>query len=682
MSQARRDVLYSPDPPVGLLKAFSSAAYELEAEVVVPYSERPLPGVGEFMLVELSGEDSLVGRVSRFAVAGHLTSLQGDAYLADLAKTADTPPPTIMRQMLRYTMKMNLLGHLRLVNDVAGGPFKFSVGERMFATLGRPVHRPSEAALNYLCNVGLENDPSAAELGHLAYGERVLEHVPVRFSVDRLKGRRSFVFARAGYGKSNLLKYLISQIYSAPPDVGLLILDPEGEYALPDDQGRPGLVNVPQLRDRICYYTNRDVPPQYAFAHKGKATVDFGDFPPQDIVSAFVVQEKQENVFANYLRTMQWDDWRELVALLSERTYLADQQKIAKLMRYQQSQRGGEDVSLQAVKNNLVPPIVRLHHKGAALGRNIISDLARAQIVVVDISLLGSEDALALSQLLLHRVFSHNKRHFTDPTGSALRCLAVIEEAQTVLGDRQLDDRNVFVRWVKEGRKYGLGCVLVTQQPGAIADQIISQGDNFFVMHLLNESDLRTLGRHNGHYSDDILAFIRNEPIRGNCYFWCAPDQPFVLPARVADFASVARVELARPVPAKTVRVPAKQIAERVAKHIKDAISSDSRLWVCPAGAEKEKLVAVSEDYLLKAVVIRLQHDGSPLPPGDKWLREELPRLVSAALSGMSARRGQAALAGSTRTVWVMPGSSIQFSAGKSARPERVDVKGLPGTGA
>jgi len=43
--------------------------------------------------------------------------------------------------------------------------------------------------------------------------------------------------------------------------------------------------------------------------------------------------------------------------------------------------------------------------------------------------------------------------------------LAVLEEAQTFLGDRVLDDRNIFVRWVKEGRKYGLGCVLVILQP-------------------------------------------------------------------------------------------------------------------------------------------------------------------------------------------------------------------------
>ena len=81
--------------------------------------------------------------------------------------------------------------------------------------------------------------------------------------------------------------------------------------------------------------------------------------------------------------------------------------------------------------------------------------------------------------------------------------------------------------------------MLVTQQPSSISDQIISQGDNFFVLHLLNENDLQTLKRHNAYFSDEILGFIRGEPIPGNCYFWSAPSQPFVLPARVCNFENV-----------------------------------------------------------------------------------------------------------------------------------------------
>ena len=144
--------------------------------------------------------------------------------------------------MLRYKLKIQLLGQ----KPEPAGRFRFSVGERRFASLGCRVRRPSEKALEFLCNVGLEDDLSAAPLAACL---RPARNRDVRKIQRRaVKGRRSFVFARAGYGKSNLIKYLVSQLYSSPPDVGLLIFDPDGEYALPDAHGRSGLAMCPGLR--------------------------------------------------------------------------------------------------------------------------------------------------------------------------------------------------------------------------------------------------------------------------------------------------------------------------------------------------------------------------------------------------------------------------------------------------
>lgn len=318
--------LYATTPAIGLLKGFSPLPHQLEVDVVVPHDERGLPGFGEFLLVELSATEALVGRVSRYHAAGQLATERGDAYLADLAKAEDNVPAALMRQMLRYNLKMQLLGHLQV--EPRGGKFRFSVGERAFATLGSKVRIPSEAALAFLCNLGLEDDPTAVPLGHLVYGQREVPNVAIRLSVGRLKGRRSFVFARAGYGKSNLIKYLVSQLYSSPPDVGLLIFDPEGEYALPDVHGRPGLVNVPALRDRISLYTNRKVDASHAGVVKGEAYVDFGDFPPQDLVAAFIPVEKQDRVFANLLRTLDWQKWKQLVHLLAATGFASDDKKL------------------------------------------------------------------------------------------------------------------------------------------------------------------------------------------------------------------------------------------------------------------------------------------------------------------------------------------------------------------
>ena len=61
-----------------------------------------------------------------------------------------------------------------------------------------------------------------------------------RFQISKLVSRRSFVFARAGFGKSNLVKLLFSKLYATDPSVprrngaqvpvGTVIFDPDGEY--------------------------------------------------------------------------------------------------------------------------------------------------------------------------------------------------------------------------------------------------------------------------------------------------------------------------------------------------------------------------------------------------------------------------------------------------------------------
>jgi DNA helicase HerA-like ATPase len=665
--------LYARLPPVGLLKGFSPLPHQLEVDVVVPHHERGLPGFGEFLLVELTEAEALVGRVSRYHAAGQLATDRGDAYLVDLAKTGDAVPPPLMRQMLRYNLKMHLLGHLQI--EPRTGRFKFSVGERAFATLGSQVRIPSDAALAFLCNVGLEDDPTASPLGHLAYGQRELANVPIRFSVGRLKGKRSFVFARAGYGKSNLIKYLVSRLYSSPPDVGLLIFDPEGEYALPDAHGRPGLVNVPALRARLSLYTNRKVDPAQAGVRRGEAYVDFGDFPPQDIVAAFVPAEKQDTVFANLLRTLDWKAWKQLVELLAASGFASEDRKIAALLSYKERER---DVIIAAIKNNLVPPIRRLHRAGATLGKNILEELRQNRVVVVDVSLLGSEDSLAVTGMLLRRIFQHNVRHLTDVAGPTVRCLAVLEEAQTMLSDRVLDDRNVFVRWVKEGRKYGLGCILVTQQPSSISSQIISQGDNFFVLHLLNEIDLQTLKKHNAYFSDDILGFIRGEPIPGNCYFWSAPSQPFVLPVRVRNFESVCETA---PVPASRQPLAApKQLSNLTAKAVKETLAEHARLWLYRVsrlhGKKEPGWIAFSRDYLQSLVAQRILEEAAfrQRADGAQWVQSQLSSEIEVVLRRHQVRTGYAVLEGVTRPVWVLPQAEIKLERGKTLRPQAVEV--------
>ena len=53
--------------------------------------------------------------------------------------------------------------------------------------------------------------------------------------------------------------------------------------------------------------------------------------------------------------------------------------------------------------------------------------------------------------------------------------------------------------------------------------------DNFLAFHLLNEDDINALSKANNHYSGLIKFLLKYEPIKGQCFFYSAPEQPFVI---------------------------------------------------------------------------------------------------------------------------------------------------------
>ena len=113
-----------------------------------------------------------------------------------------------------------------------------------------------------------------------------------------------------------------------------------------------------------------------------------------------------------------------------------------------------------------------------------------------------------------------------------------MEEAQSVLNERH-PASTPYIEWVKEGRKYDLGAVLITQQPGSIPGDILSQGDNWFLFHLLSKGDLQSVEAANSHFSKDLLSSILNEPIPGNGVFWSSAGKtPYPIPFRGLSFES------------------------------------------------------------------------------------------------------------------------------------------------
>jgi hypothetical protein len=180
-----------------------------------------------------------------------------------------------------------------------------------------------------------------------------------------------------------------------------------------------------------------------------------------------------------------------------------------------------------------------LHDRSSQFMDMLITALRQGKLCVVDVSQMRSGQSLVLSGLILRRIFDHNQEEFTNAEPRSIPTIAVVEEAQSVLNERATS-AEPYIAWVKEGRKYDLGALLVTQQPGSIPVEILSQGDNWFIFHLLSSADLQSVRNANAHFSNDLLSALLNEPIPGQGVFWSSvAGKPYPIAIRVLDFESM-----------------------------------------------------------------------------------------------------------------------------------------------
>ncbi len=506
----------------------SSNAYEYMANVITPYQHGYVPLIGEFLVIE-NGAEYLVARITDVAPRGEFTTFMGEKWLADVALYEDAIGQDIKSQKITYLVRIKLLGRIDRESNA------FIPGIRSVPHITSKVRRPSQALVKEICNKALAEQQAGVQIGTYTLDPAI----DIRFDFENLVSRRTFIFSRAGYGKSNLMKVIAS---SWTKDHGaLFIFDPEGEYAVTDKKGRPGIMDrIPVIlvtnRKNITSKVGRNVYSHVKFNLK--------EFNPKFIVPIIVSETKHDTVFFKKLMSLEEGQWRALVDLIQENGWNTEPSEITRILKKKapttaeeqedEAQRyKKEDVTITAIVNNLVTALRDLHDPESHL-ITVLEEAARKELpVILDISLLDSTTALQFCSTVIAYFFNKNQRDFIGGDENLLKIVFAIEEAQSVIGGTQ--NVHNFVELAKEGRKYQLGSIFITQQPASISTDIISQGDNFFVFHMLSKGDLRSLQNANAHYSDDILTQVLNEPVRGKAYFWSSP-QPFVIPVQIRNF--------------------------------------------------------------------------------------------------------------------------------------------------
>lgn len=559
---------FSDSKVVGIFKGFSEGGLEFHADIVLGYDNtfQNIPMHGQFLIVALESDDEAVlGRITAVAAMGKLAGSAGEDYALRSISERREVSEDLREGYLKYKIDIRVLGVLRMKDDQV----QFAPSHRRLPHVGSKVAFLSDELLQEVAGHNLKtiDGKDASAFGYLAYGEfvfngaksnsqAVLEpwmlqktpEVMARFKVEQLVSRRSFVFARAGFGKSNLVKLLFSNLYSEQPTVtrkekqipvGTVIFDPDGEYFWPDDNGRPGLCDVPHLEDKIVVFTNRvSTSPLYQSFVAGSIRLDIRRLKPAEVISIALPAERQGQQNVQKLKALNSANWSQLVDLvhrLGNTTPLEDLRDIILGSRDNDRQ----DAEIIAIRSNITTIIRLIHDPSSQMLDMLFESLRAGKMCVVDISQMRGQNGLILSGIILQQIFEHNQNEFTKAEPNSIPTIAVIEEAQSVLGSSG-GAEGPYVAWVKEGRKFGLGAVLITQQPGSISEEILSQGDNWFIFHLLSAVDLQALRKANAHFSNDLLSSLLNEPIPGNGIFWSSSGgKPYPLSIRVLSFEAI-----------------------------------------------------------------------------------------------------------------------------------------------
>ncbi|MBK8472508.1 MAG: ATP-binding protein [Sphingobacteriales bacterium] len=432
------------------------------------------------------------------------------------------------QKMFSYTYKVKILGTFK------GDGKDFTTAVRKLPVVSYHARHLTPREISNILN---RTNESGTKIGYLCIGETYSESQDVLFDVKKLREKRTMVFAQSGFGKTNLMKVLIYNTIS-DTNYGKLIFDLNGEYYLNGTKTYGlGSIDEQAIKDNLVVYSDKKISGDSRFNIKGNVRLNMHKhLSIGDILNFGTGFSEVMKSFLYYLEDEQVEDF---IANLNH--YASKPEELhKKYPDFWKEKDASASKTMSAIKKRLsflTEESKGLHLNISTLVEDVFAALKQGKTVIIDLSLRDNQEATIISNIFMRKLFENNKREFTsNKAEDVINTVIVVEEAQNVLSDEFVrSNANPFVRVAKEGRKFGLGLVAITQRPSAISEEIRSQAENFFVLHMGNTKDIKALVESNINYGGVISKFVQSETIPGNLYMVSA-NQSFALPVRVVEF--------------------------------------------------------------------------------------------------------------------------------------------------
>ncbi len=434
--------------------------------------------IGEFVFYRLIDEDTaipldILGKIATCRLADHLP----DRILAD----SEIDPSTIAALIgFKYSSPEIYEVAVEVI-----GYFNKNLGfmnPRRPPEPGAKVYRADDESLTGILNKQPVGSIGSAHVGHLLLREG--QAVPIALDVKELVSTHMAILAGTGSGKSYTAGVLIEELMRPHNRAAVLIFDPHGEYGTLE-----GMRGHPAFRGDDGYE------PQVKVLHPNEIKIRYSSLDYSD-VSALLpeMSDRQQSILYKAFNAMRgkkkegrWD-MNDLIHAVFEADIVQDENGNEKT--------GSSASALEWKLNRLVhSPYFHAHeHLGP---RDLFEP---GQVTVLQMNEISQEEQQVICAAILRQSnqarMNTVKENLTPDQENYLPypVFILLEEAHRFAPAHEPSRCKAVIRTIlSEGRKFGLGVGLITQRPGKLDSDVLSQCMSQFIMRIVNPVDQESL---------------------------------------------------------------------------------------------------------------------------------------------------------------------------------------------
>jgi hypothetical protein len=333
--------------------------------------------------------------------------------------------------------------------------------------------------------------------GHIALGKlRSHEDVPVKVNIDELVSKHFAVLAITGAGKSYSVAIIVSRIINELKG-SVIIVDPHEDYV--------PFINNKNIKGNVTVFSAKRTTGRQRIAFKIR------NFGYEELVSILGIPEKatiQRDLFSRAYWNLQEKgrDW-DLDDLKIEINSIIDDLK-------SDDETKKEGTRLENSRPGLFSRI------DLAPGRDVLTKSSELpvynasgpslvkpnQISIITLTGLGARTQQTIVDLIARKVFLAGRAKARNEKAPQIPCavLMVVEEAHNFIPGAGRSSAPLK-QIAAEGRKFGVGLGLISQRPGKLDSDVLSQCNTQIILRIVNPFDQQQILRSSESLSEDLL---------------------------------------------------------------------------------------------------------------------------------------------------------------------------------